>query len=57
MMPGMSDLVERLRVAAQYSTDDDAAEMMREAADEIEQLRAENERLRAALAHQTPEVR
>jgi|RhiMethySRZTD1v2_1073278.scaffolds.fasta_scaffold822469_3 benzoyl-CoA reductase/2-hydroxyglutaryl-CoA dehydratase subunit BcrC/BadD/HgdB len=50
MMPAMSDLVERLRVAAQYSTDDDAAEMLREAADEIEQLRAENERLRAALA-------
>ena len=49
-MRAMIDLVERLRVAAQYGTDDDAAEMLREAADEIERLRAENERLRAALA-------
>lgn len=44
----MSDIVDRLEIAAQHDTPHDT--LMSEAADEITKLRAENERLRAALA-------
>ena len=45
----MTDIVERLRQWAGFGYGVEASAAMREAADEITRLRAENERLRAAL--------
>jgi hypothetical protein len=46
----MSDIVERLRAKPLYESHGEKSELPADAADEIERLRAENERLRKALA-------